>query len=159
MSKAFGIAFGCAVAVIGVLVWVGFSSTRGNHLAPTGHIGKVRVQRVEDGVSFVVVDFNVKNDSDRNFVVRDISIGIDRPEGAVEGEPVAAPDLEGAFHAYPELGPRFNPVMRLRDVLPAHREVDLMVGGRFDLPADKVENHKLTLRVQDVTGAEFVLTK
>ena len=34
-----------------------------------------------------------------------------------------------------------------------------MVAARFDLPAEKVENRKLTLHVEDITGAEFVLTK
>ena len=39
------------------------------------------------------------------------------------------------------------------------KEVDRMVAARFDLPAEKVENRKLTLHVEDATGAEFVFTK
>jgi hypothetical protein len=159
MSKPFGIAFGGAVAVIAVLLWFGFASTKGNHLAPKGRIGKIRVQNVEDNVSFVVVDFNANNESDRDFVVRRVTISIERPEGTVDGDQVSASDLEGAFRSYPGLGEQFNSPIKARDVLPAHKEVDRMVAARFDLPAEKVENRKLTLHVEDVTGAEFVFTK
>jgi len=38
MSKAFGIAFGVTLAIIGFLVWQGFVATKGNHLEPTGKI-------------------------------------------------------------------------------------------------------------------------
>jgi hypothetical protein len=160
MSKAFGIAFGCAVAVIAVLVWIGFSSTKGNHLAPVGTIGKVRVQKVTDDICFVVIDFNVKNDSDRDMVVHNVSMSVDRPEGTIDGSQVAASDLDGAFKSYPELGQKFNEVMKERDSVPAHGEVDRMVAARFDLPAEKVEERrKVTLRVEDVTGPVLLLTK
>jgi hypothetical protein len=155
VSKPFGIAFGAALVVILILLWVGFSSTAGNHLAPTGHIGKVRVQAVTDNVSFVVLDFNMKNDSDRNMIVHSITGTV----GDVDGSAVAASDLEDAFHRYTDLGEQYNPVLKERDVLPAHKSLDRMVGIRFDLPADKVEGRKITLKVQDVTGPVLELTK
>ncbi len=160
MSKAFGIAFGCALAAIAVFLWFGYSSTKGNHLEPVGKIGKVRVQKVTGEVSFVVVDFSVKNDSDRAMVVHSVTVSIDRPEGSVDGQPVAAKDLDAAFRSYPELGDKFNPVLKDRDVVPAHQELDRMVAARFDLPSEKVEERsKLTLRVEDVTGPVMLLTK
>ena len=156
MSKPFGIAFGAALVVILILVWTGFKSTSGNHLEPTGKIGKVRVQQVTDDISFVVLDFNMKNDSDRNMIVRRISGTVD----GVDGSAVAASDLEDAFHRYPDLGEQYNPVLKERDVLPAHQSVDRMVGIRFDLPSGKVENRKqLVLRIEDVTGPVLELTK
>jgi hypothetical protein len=159
MSNAFRIGFGCAVAVIAVLLFYGFATTRGNHLAPTGHIGRMRIQSIDENTSFIVLDFNAKNDSDRDFVVRSITVSVDRPDGPAEGSQVAARDLESAFHAYPALGEQFNPVLKERDAMPAHQEVDRMVGSRFDLPAEKLQNHKVTLRVEDVTGAELLLSK
>jgi hypothetical protein len=159
MSKAFGIAFGCAVAIIAVLLWVGFDKTKGNHLAPEGRIGKVRVQGIDENNSFVVVDFNAKNDSDRDFVVRSVTISIDGPDGPLDGQKVAAGDLTGAFKSYPGLGQQFNEAIKDRDAIAAHQEVDRMVAARFYLPAEKVEGHKVTLRAEDVTGAEFVFTK
>src|SRR5665213_2541248 len=160
MNKVFGIAFGAAIIVIAILVWVGFAATSGNHLAPTGRIGKVRVQKVDDNVSFIVIDFNVKNDSDRDMVVHSVAASVETSEGNSAGIPVAASDLVAAFRAYPMLGDQYNPVLKDRDVVPAHRELDRLVGIRFDLPAGKIETRrKLTLRVEDVTGATLELTK
>jgi hypothetical protein len=157
MSKAFGITFAAAVLIIGVLVWFGFSATKGNHLAPEGKIGKIRTQQVSDDVTFVVIDFNIRNDSDRDMVVHSISGTLDN---GTEGSPVAAQDLVNSFHAYPALGDQYNPVLKERDIVPAHQNLDRMVGLRFDAPLSQVESRKsLTLKVQDATGPEMVTTK
>jgi hypothetical protein len=160
MSKPFGMAFGGAVLVIIVLLWFGFSATKGNHLEPVGKIGRIRVQKVTNEVSFVVIDFSVKNDSDRDMTVHSVTVTIDRPEGSIDGLAVASKDLDDAFHSYPDLGDKFNPVLKDRDVVPAHKELDRMVAARFDIPVEKVEERsKLTVRVEDVTGPVLLLTK
>ncbi|HWE50431.1 MAG TPA: hypothetical protein VG273_11600 [Bryobacteraceae bacterium] len=160
MSKAFGIAFGAALVVIVILVWTGFATTKGNHLAPSGTIGKVRVQSVTDDVTFMVIDFNMKNDSDRDMIVHSISGTVQTPEGDVDGSGVAASDLVSAFRLYPLLGDQYNPVLKERDVLPAHQTLDRMVGIRFDLPLAKVESRKrFILKIQDVTGPVLELSK
>ena len=74
------------------------------------------MQGVDENTSFIVIDFNVKNQSDRDFVVRDVTVTLSRPDGDVDGSPVAARDLVDAFHAYPALGERFNDPMKARDV-------------------------------------------
>jgi hypothetical protein len=159
MSKAFGIAFGAALIVIVVLVWTGFATTKGNHLAPSGTIGKVRVQQVTDDVTFMVIDFNMKNDSDRDMIVHSISGTVQTAEGDVDGSAVAASDLVSAFRLYPLLGDQYNPVLKERDVLPAHQTLDRMVGIRFDLPLAKVEGRKkIVLKIEDVTGPVLELT-
>jgi hypothetical protein len=160
MSKAFGIAFGAALVVIVILVWSGFSATKGNHLAPVGVIGKVRTQQVTDNVTFMVLDFNMKNDSDRNMIVHSITGTVVTPDGEVDGSAVAASDLVEAFHQYPLLGEQYNPVLKERDVLAAHQSLDRMVGIRFDIPLDKVENRRrVVLKIEDVTGPVLELTK
>jgi hypothetical protein len=161
MSKAFLITFGVAVVVIGVLIWIGFTKTEGNHLAPTGSIGKVRTVKASDEVTFMVIDFKVKNDSDRDMIVHSVEGAIDTADGGtVTGSGVAAADIESAFKSYPILGERYNPVLKDRDTIPAHQVVDRMVGIRFDTPFDKVETRKrVVLRVEDVTGPVAELTK
>jgi hypothetical protein len=161
MSKAFLITFGVAVVVIGTLVWIGFAGTKGNHLAPTGSIGKVRTVKASDDVTFMVIDFKVRNDSDRDMIVRSVEVAIDTGDGGtVTGSPVAVADIESAFKSYPILGEQYNPVLKDRDAIPAHQAVDRMVGVRFDTPFDKVESRKrVVLRVEDVTGPIAELTK
>src|ERR1035438_3902888 len=98
MSKAFGITFAVAVAVIAGLVWFGFENTKGNHLAPTGSIGKVRTIKAADDVTFMVIDFKVKNDSDVDMIVRSIEPSIDAMDGSsITGSGVAGADVKNAF--------------------------------------------------------------
>jgi len=90
VSKPFLVAFGVAViAIIGV-VWWAFAGTAGNHLVPTGKIGKVRTLGVGDDLTYMVIDFNVRNDSDRDMVVRTVDSVIDTADGGMlMGTPVA----------------------------------------------------------------------
>ena len=161
MSKAFLAAFGAAIVVIAVLIWFGFSTTAGNHLAPTGAIGKVRTVKASDDLTYMVIDFNVKNDSDRDMIVRSMEATIDGGDGnTVTGTPVAASDVENAFQSYPLLGERYNEVLKVRDTVPAHQLVDRMVGLRFDAPYAQVEGRKkVTLRIEDATGPVVEMTK
>ena len=161
MSKAFGITFAAAIAVIGVLIWIGFAKTEGNHLAPTGSIGKVRTIKAADDVTFMVIDFKVKNDSDRDMIVRNVETAIDTADGTtLMGSGVAGADIKSAFKSYPLLGDQYNAVLKERDTIPAHQELDRMVGVRFDSPIATVESRKrVILRLEDVTGPVVELTK
>jgi hypothetical protein len=161
MSKAFGIGFAAMVVVLGIVIWTAFSKTAGNHLAPTGSIGKVRTLKIADDLTFVVIDFNVKNDSDRDMVVRTIAPSFEKADGtSVMGSMVAANDSVNAFHTYPVLGEQYNPPFKERDAIPAHQTVDRMVGVRFDVPIEQVDARKrVLLNLQDVTGVEVEMTK
>jgi hypothetical protein len=161
MSKSFGITFAAAIVVIAALVWFGFAKTEGNHLVPTGFIGKVRTVKADDNVTFMVIDFKVKNDSDRDMIVHSVETAIDTADGnTLMGGGVAVADIKSAFRNYPLLGDQYNPVLKERDTIPAHRAVDRMIGVRFDAPVEKVESRKrLILRVEDITGPIAELTK
>ena len=161
MSKPFGIAFAVAAVVIVIVVWTGFIRTAGNHLAPTGSIGKIRTVKASDDLTYMVIDFNVRNDSDRDMIVRTVEGVIDTADGGtLMGSPVAAADVAAAFKSYPLLGEQYNPVLKERDVIPAHGFVDRMVGLRIDSPSETVETRKrVTLRVEDITGPVLELTK
>jgi hypothetical protein len=161
MSKAFGITFAAAIVVIGALIWFGFAKTEGNHLVPTGSIGKVRTVKADDSVTFMVIDFRVQNDSDRDMIVHSVETAIDTADGnTLMGGSVAGADIKSAFQNYPLLGDQYNPVLKERDTIPAHQAVNRMVGVRFDAPVEKVESRKrLILRVEDITGPVAELIK
>lgn len=159
MSKPFLAAFGLAVIIIAGLVWFGFMNTAGNHLAPTGKIGKVRTVKASDDLTYMVIDFKVTNNSDREMVVRSIDVTADAGDG-LTGSLVSASDADAAFQAYPLLGERYNDALKVNDKIPAHQTVDRMVGVRFDAPFDKVESRKnVTLRIEDVTGPILEMSK
>jgi hypothetical protein len=161
MSKVFVITFAAAVVIIAALIWTGFQKTAGNHLAPTGSIGKVRTVKAADDVTFMVIDFKVKNDSDRDMIVRSVETAIDTADGGtMMGGGVAGDDIRNAFKSYPVLGEQYNPILRERDTVPAHQELDRMVGVRFDTAFEKVESRKrVVLRLEDVTGPVLELVK
>ena len=161
MSKPFLVAFGVAVIAIVGVIWWAFAGTAGNHLVPTGKIGKVRTLGVGDDLTYMVIDFNVRNDSDRVMVVRTVDGVIDTADGdMLMATPVAVADVKSAFASYPVLGEQYNPVLKERDVVPPHQSLDRMVGFRIDAPVAKVEGRKrVTLHVEDVTGPVLELTK
>ena len=154
MSKAFGIAFGVTLVIIAFLVWRGFVETKGNHLEPTGKIGKVRALKVDDNEVIMVLDFNLLNDSDQTMVVRTLTASLDAADGSsVDGNMVAVADLANVFRNYPQLGEQYNPPMKARDTLKAHDALDRMVGFRFDVPEDVVLKRKdVVLHIEDITG-------
>lgn len=161
MNKTFGIAFGSALVVIVIVIAVAYTATKGNHLAPTGAIGKVRTIGASDDLTYMVVDFNVKNDSDRDMIVHSIEGEVDTADGGMlTASPVAASDVDSAFKSYPVLGDRYNPVLKDRDKIPAHSMLDRMVGLRIDAPLAKVDARKqVILRVEDITGPVLELKK
>lgn len=159
--KAFGIAFGATVLVIVILLWVGFAETKGNHLAPAGRIGKVRVQPLDDNMAMMVLDFSLNDDSDRPMTVRSIEATVELPNGqTVTGEPFAAADVQNVFRNYPLLGEQYNPPLKPRDQIPPHGSIDRMVGISIKAPPAEVQKWKhVNLHVEDVTGPVAELRK
>ncbi len=161
MSKPFAIAFGVTAIIIVVLVWAGFERTAGNHLVPNGSIGKIRTIGTSDDTTLMVIDFNLKNDSDRNMVVRSITGTVVTADGArLVGDLVAAADLGIVFNQYPLLGAQYNPVLKVRDVIAPHQMVDRMVAINLQSPSAKIDQRKrVTLEIEDITGPTAELTK
>jgi hypothetical protein len=161
MSKAFGIAFAAAILVIATIVGTALVKTRGNYLAPKGTVGKVRTQKIADDLSLVVIDFSIRNDSERDMIVRSVETQIETPDGKIEsGTPIAAQDAVRAFRNFPLLGEQYNEVLKDRDKVLPHQELDRMVAIRFDLPIEQVEKRRrLMFRVEDITGPTMELTK
>lgn len=151
MSKPFLIAFGVALLLlVGFLVlW----SSPG-HVEASGHIGKVRVQKVDDNESVFVIDFTLRNDSDRPRTVGSTSAHLDAADGSsIEAKPIASPDLANVFRNYPELGNQFNPAIKGMDEIGAHQSVNRSIGIRVDAPDDKIATRKdVVLAVQYING-------
>ena len=154
MSKPFLAAFAIAVAVISLLVWQGFVSTKGNHLEPAGKIGKLRFQKVDDNEIVVVLDLQMKNDADIAMVVRGVEVSLESADGSsLKGGLLAGVDLVNVFRNFPQLGEQYNPPLKARETVKGHDSVDRMVGIRFDMSeADFQQRKGVTLRIEDITG-------
>lgn len=159
-SRIFIVTFAVTAAVIAIGIWMGFERTKGNYLAPQGKIGRVRVQKIEDTVAIAVLDFSLRNESDREMTVRYAMATVEAADGSkTEGINASASDAPKLFNAYPLLAPQFNPVLRDRDKVLPHQELDRMIIARFDIPWDQMEKRKaIQLRIEDVTGPAVTMT-
>ena len=67
---------------------------------------------------------------------------------------VADIDAKRVMEAIPELGPKYNESLKVRDRIPPKTADDRMIAARFELPvADLDRRARFRLRVEDVDGA------
>jgi len=124
------------------------------HRLAEGKIGKVRMIQVDLNEAIAILDFTVKNDTDRPIVVRSLEPAFDASDGSsVEGHVVAARDIDSVFRNYPEVGQQFNSPLKAQDTLPANASVDRMIAVRFDVPEKVFAGRKgVTLQVDSNAG-------
>ena len=157
MSKQVFIFFGVGIVVIAVAVSAVLYSRRGAHLELKGEIIKVRTGALSDRDSIAVLDFRVENVSDVPFVVRQVEVTADQPNGAsADSAIISKMDLHQLFQYNRFLGDQYNDSLSIRDTIPPHAKVDRMVAARFDLPIKELESAKtIHLSIQDMDGPLF----
>jgi len=161
MSKQFWgfLAIGLvAVALVVSAIW---SGTKSNHLELTGKILKVRSIPLEGALevpsSLVVVDFRITNPSGVPFVVREVSLSMERyKDDPLMGVEVSRPDVDTMFQAQPLIGVKYNEVLAPPETIPPGKTIDRMAEASFEAPETAVEVRKgMVLHIEDVDGAGF----
>ncbi|MBZ5606940.1 MAG: hypothetical protein LAP38_01670 [Acidobacteriia bacterium] len=157
MSRQFLIFFGGGILVVALAVVGILSYTKGSHLELQGKIMKVRTGALSDADSIAVLDFRVQNPSDLPFVVRQVEVTLEKPDGTmIEGVNVAKEDMKRLFQFNRFLGDQYNDALTIKDTVPPHGSVDRMVAVRFDLKNTDVEAAKaIHLSIQDMDGPLF----
>ncbi|MGC8793679.1 MAG: hypothetical protein ACP5U2_09850 [Bryobacteraceae bacterium] len=147
--------FAVGLAVVSVLVAAIFWVQRGAHLRLEGTIGRVRTLGLPDASTVVVLDFRVTNLADYPFVVRQVQVFLDTPEGkTLQGAIASELDASRLFEYYPVLGQRYNPTLLTRTRIEPHRSLDRMLAARFEAPEEEIERRRrLRIRVEEVDGA------
>src|SRR5271167_3507886 len=98
MSKRFLIFFGVGIVAVVLAVLAILSATKGAHLELTGKIIKIRTGALGDDDSIAVLDFRVQNISDVPFVVREVDVTLEKPNGTTtQGNNVSRDDLKQLF--------------------------------------------------------------
>ncbi len=154
MSKRLLILFGVGVVAMAIAVVVILSANKGSHLQLMGKILKVRTGALGEGNSIAVMDFRVQNPSDKPFVVRDVEITLEKPNGEmVDGVTVSKSDLKQLFQYNRFLGDQYNDGLGLQDTIAPHSMVDRMVAAHFEVGNADLEKAKAVhLSIQDVDG-------
>jgi hypothetical protein len=149
------------LAAVAAVVAVVYFGNTGSHLAVKGTILHVRTLALGDGASMAIVDFRLKNTSTVPFVVNDVVLTMEPMSGeAATGSPISKPDMAMMFQAHPNLGPKFNNILSLRDTIKGGETSDWMAAARFELPSTALDKRK-TIRVHllDVDGTVTEFTE
>ena len=157
MSKRFLIFFGVGLAAVAIAVIGILSYTKGSHLVLQGQILKIRTGALSDSDSVAVLDFRLTNPSDIPFVVRQVEVALEQPNGnMVQGNNVVKEDLKQLFQYNRFLGERYNDGLAIKDTVPPHSTVDRMLAVRFDVNDRDLESAKtIHLSIQDMDGPLF----
>lgn len=157
LSKRFLILFGVGIAAVALAVYGILSYTKGSHLVLQGKIMKIRTGALSDRDSIAVLDFRVENPSDLPFVVREVEVNMEQPDGSLtQGANVAKDDLKRLFQYNRFLGDQYNDALTIKDTVPPHTTVDRMVASRFDVANKDLEAAKaIHLSIQDMHGPLF----
>lgn len=150
------------LAVVAAIVGGGIYLNRGSHIVLLGEIKKVRTHEVDEKSSVAIVDFRFANPADYPFMVRSVELFLDGPAGKspISGTVVADSDARRLLEAIPELGPKYNDSLKIRDRLPPRASNDRMIAARFEVPvADLNARSRFRLRVEEVDGAVSELTE
>ncbi len=143
------------LAVVAAVVGGGIFLNRGSHIVLLGEIKKVRTHEVDEKSSVAIVDFRFVNPADYPFMVRSVELFLDGPAGKtpIPGMVVADSDARRLLEAIPELGPKYNDSLKVRDRLPARASDDRMIAARFEVPVAELNaRSRFRLRVEEVDG-------
>jgi hypothetical protein len=157
MSQRFLILFGVGVVAVALAVVAILSYTKGSHLVLQGKIMKVRTGALSDADSIAVIDFRVENPSNVPFVVREVEVTMEAPDGSMtQAANIAKGDLKTLFQYNRFLGDQYNDALTIKDTVPPHTTVDRMVAARFDVKNKDLEAAKaIHLSIQDMDGPLF----
>lgn len=144
------------LAVVGLLVGGMLYLNRGSHVVLTGEVKKVRTHEADEKSSVAIIDFRFANPARYPLVVRSVDVILEGQAGSAPqvGAVVADMDAKRFLEAYPDLGPKFNDSLKVRDRIAAGTADDRMIAARFEVPVGELTRRKrFLIRVLDVDGA------
>src|SRR5215468_7058214 len=81
MTRNLAIFVGVGVVLVAIALGVILYGNKGSHLELKGEIIKIRTGAIDEHNSAAVLDFRVQNLADVPFVVRDVKVTADQPNG------------------------------------------------------------------------------
>lgn len=143
MNKSMFPAIGAAMGLIAIAVGAVFYNQRGEHLAPSGTVLKVRMAEMQDKRTLAVLDVRLRNDSDVSMVVKAIELTVETTDGnSVEGMTLGGTDLGNSLKDYPLLGELFTPALTTKGTIPPRSTVDRTIAAAFDVRMADMESRK-----------------
>jgi hypothetical protein len=140
-----------AAIVSGILL-----STRQNRVELKGEILKVRSHQIDPEHTLALLDIRVQNPSTQQFVVREVEIFVDEPDG--KSTPVdvfAEGDIQRVIDYYPTIGKKYSPGLLRRDKINSGESLDRSMAISAPMTDERLQKRKaLRVVVHDVDGAK-----
>lgn len=143
---------GIAIAAIGV--GLGVYSNRGAHVGLEGSIVKVRLIATDENSCVAVLELRLNNPANIRFLVRDVEVAAD----GVNGQTLTAPsipqiDLDRVLDYFKLAGPRYNPVLRMKENIPGKTALERTVSASFPVSEAALAGRKgFRVLIRDVDG-------
>ncbi len=157
MNKRFAIFLSVGLVVIGAIVFFTFATTKQNHLELAGKILKVRTGAIDENSSAAVLDFRVEDPSDIPFVIREVTVTLENPDGSsTDAMIIAKSDVQQLLAYNKFLGVQYNDGLAIHEKIAPHSKIDRMIAVRFEVPKAVLDRAKaIKLHFQDVDGTEW----
>ena len=161
MNRTLALFVGVGVLVVAAALVIILYGNKGSHLELKGEIMKIRTGAIDENSSAAVLDFRVQDIADVPFVVREVKITAEQPNGdKAEGILISKADFKQLLDFNRFLGRQFNDGLAIRDRIEPHQTIDRMVAARFEIPQSKLDSaRQVHLWIQDMDGPEFETVK
>lgn len=155
MSKQLVAVF-VGLAVVTVALMAILVSTRKNRVELTGEVLKVRSHQIDPEHTLFLIDFRVSNPSTQQFVVREVEVFIDEPDGkSTPGELFPEIDARRVIDYYKAIGTKYTPGLLRKDKINPGQSLDRSIALSAPMTDDRLQKRKgLRLVVHDIDGAK-----
>ena len=157
MNGNFAKAFGIGIAAIAVVVAGILFMQRGAHMDLQGTIRAHTISTSKDD-SLAFIDLRVTNPSDYSFMVREVRVTVETPNGNKTTNIISRTDALRLFDSLPHNGP-YNPPLYTRAEIPANSTKDYTLAAQFNVPEEMLNSRtRFVVDVDEVNGKSFQFT-
>jgi hypothetical protein len=155
MNRQSVIIGGIALLIVALGVSSILISTRKNRVELTGEILKVRTHQMDPEHTIALIDLRVNNPSTQQFVVRELEVFVEEPDGkSAPADLFAESDIRRVLDYYPMLGEKFTPGLLRRDRINPGETTDRSFAVSAPMTDERLAGRKgFRLVVHDVDGA------
>jgi hypothetical protein len=145
------IALVLVAAAVGTILY----STRENRVRLEGEVLKVRSHQMDSEHTIALIDVRLKNPSTQQFVVREIEVFVEEPDGKSTASTLFAEgDARRVIDYYKQLGKKHTPGLLRKDMLGSGETTDRSFAISAPMPDERLAQRKaIRIVIRDVDGA------
>jgi hypothetical protein len=146
---------GIALLIVAAAVSTILITTRKNRVELTGEVLKVRTHQMDPEHTIALIDMRVRNPSTQQFVVRDVEVFVDEPDGkSTPTDLFAESDIKRVLAYYPMLGEKYTPGLLRRDAIASGETTDRSIAVSAPMRDIRLaDRNRFRIVIHDVDGA------